>query len=224
MLAWTRSFVSWARYASRNAPAPACSLAVGGRPHSCTADRAEFLGRHGSPAAPAGLSRVGLSGRFGPTLDPCAAIMTEITLAPGRSEEVVFVLGQVDRLEEVRRVVRSYTAPGQPAQALAAVRALWDRILNTIQVRTPDPAIDVLVNRWLLYQVLVCRVWARSAFFQSGGAYGFRDQLQDVMALVYGAPAEARAQILRSAARHHRRSSRCNNSTTASSAACSRSN
>jgi cellobiose phosphorylase len=146
-------------------------------------------------------SRVGLSGRVGPTLDPCAAIMTEITLAPGQSEEVVFVLGQVDRLEEVRRVVRSYTAPGQPAQVLAAVWAMWDRILNTIQVRTPDPAIDVLVNRWLLYQVLACRVWGRSAFYQSGGAYGFRDQLQDVMALVYGAPGETRAQLLQSAAR-----------------------
>jgi cellobiose phosphorylase len=176
-------------------------LGVGARPHSCTADRAEFLGRHGSPAAPASLRRVGLSGRVGPTLDPCAAIMSEITLAPGQSEEVVFALGQADGLEEVRRIVRSYTAPGQSSQALAAVRAMWDGILNTIQVRTPDPSIDVLVNRWLLYQVLACRVWARSAFYQSGGAYGFRDQLQDVMALAYGAPEETKAQILRSAAR-----------------------
>ncbi|HVK11767.1 MAG TPA: hypothetical protein VM597_23545 [Gemmataceae bacterium] len=176
-------------------------LGVGARPHSSTADRAEFLGRHGSPATPAALRRVGLSGRVGSTLDPCAAVMTEITLAPGQAEEVVFVLGQADGPDEVRRLVRSYTAPGQSSQVAAAVRAMWDGVLNTIQVRTPDPAIDVLVNRWLLYQVLACRVWARSAFYQSGGAYGFRDQLQDVMALVYGAPGEARAQILRSAAR-----------------------
>jgi cellobiose phosphorylase len=127
--------------------------------------------------------------------------MTEITLAPGQSEEVVFVLGQADGREEVRRIVRSYTAPGQSARSLAAVRAMWDRILNAIQVRTPDPAIDMLVNRWLPYQVLACRVWGRSAFYQSGGAYGFRDQLQDVMALVYGAPEETRAHILRAAAR-----------------------
>jgi cellobiose phosphorylase len=176
-------------------------LGVGTRPHSSTADRAEFLGRHGSPATPAALRRVGLSGHVGSTLDPCAAVMTEITLAPGQAEEVVFVLGQADGLDEVRRLVRSYTAPGQFTRVLDAVRAMWDRILGTIQVRTPDPAFDVLVNRWLVYQVLACRVWARSAFYQSGGAYGFRDQLQDVMALVYGAPGEARAQILRAAAR-----------------------
>jgi cellobiose phosphorylase len=176
-------------------------LGVGARQHSFTADRAEFLGRHGSPAAPAGMRRTALSGRAGSTLDPCAAIRTEITLGPGQSGEVIFALGQADTQDEVRRIVRLYTAPGQSSQALAAVRATWDRILNIMQVRTPDPAIDFLVNRWLLYQVLACRLWARSAFYQSGGAYGFRDQLQDVMALVYGAPEETKAQILRSAAR-----------------------
>jgi cellobiose phosphorylase len=176
-------------------------VGVGSRPHSTTADRAEFLGRNGSPATPAALGRLGLSGRVGPTLDPCAAIMTEITLAPGQTEEVVFVLGQADELVDVRRMVRTYTAASAAGRTLAAVEQLWDRIVGAIHVRTPDPAIDLMVNRWLPYQVLACRVWARSAFYQSGGAYGFRDQLQDVMALVYGAPAEARAQILRSAAR-----------------------
>ena len=91
--------------------------------------------------------------------------------------------------------------PGRVRQALEEVQARWDRILGAVQVRTPDPALDLMLNRWLLYQVLACRVWGRSAFYQSGGAYGFRDQLQDVMALVYGAPEEARAQILRAAAR-----------------------
>jgi cellobiose phosphorylase len=173
---------------------------VGPRPHSATVDRAEFLGRNGSPAAPAALSRTALSGRAGPLLDPCAALMTPVTLAPGQTEEVVFVLGQADTPELARRLIAAYTAPGRGREVLAAVQEQWDRVLGAVQVRTPDPAVDVLLNRWLLYQVLACRVWGRSAFYQSGGAYGFRDQLQDVMALVAGAPGETRAQILRSAA------------------------
>ena len=94
-----------------------------------------------------------------------------------------------------------YAAPGRVQATLEEVRALWDRILGTIQVRTPDPALDLMLNRWLVYQALACRMWGRSAFYQSGGAFGFRDQLQDAMAIVYGAPEEARAQILRAAAR-----------------------
>jgi len=176
-------------------------LGVGDRPHSFTADRGEFLGRHGSLADPAAMHHNGLSGTVGATLDPCAAVMTEMNLPPGRSQEIVFVLGQAERPEDVRRLVRAYTSPGRSTHALAGVRAMWDGVLNAIQVWTPDPAIDVLINRWLPYQVLACRVWARSAFYQSGGAYGFRDQLQDVMALVYGAPKETRTQILRSASR-----------------------
>jgi cellobiose phosphorylase len=173
---------------------------VGPRPHSVTADRAEFLGLHSSPADPAALCRTALSGRAGPLPDPCAALMTPITLVPGQTEEVVFVLGQADTPEGASRLVAAYTALGRTREALAAVGGLWDRVLGAVQVRTPDPAVDVLLNRWLLYQVLACRVWGRSAFYQSGGAYGFRDQLQDVMALVAGAPGETRAQILQSAA------------------------
>src|SRR5262249_45423693 len=137
----------------------------------------------------------------GPLSDPCAALMAPITLAPGQSEEVVFVLGQADTSERAGQLVAAYTAPGQIRRALTAVEERWDRILGAVQVRTPDPAVDVLLNRWLLYQVLGCRVWGRSAFYQSGGAYGFRDQLQDVMALVVAAPKETRAQILLAAAR-----------------------
>jgi cellobiose phosphorylase len=174
---------------------------VGPRPHSATADRAEFLGRYGSPSAPAALARCGLSGRAGPLLDPCAALMTPFTLAPGQAEEIIFVLGQADTPEHMRHLITAYTAPGRAREALRAVQGLWDQVLGTVQVRTPDPALDVMVNRWLPYQVLACRVWGRSAFYQSGGAYGFRDQLQDVMALVNCAPNETRAQILRSAAR-----------------------
>jgi cellobiose phosphorylase len=175
--------------------------AAGSRLRSATADRTEFLGRNGTPSAPAALGRTDLSGRAGPALDPCAALMTEIVLAPGQTDEVVFVVGQAVSLECVRGLVGAYTDPGRAREALAEVQRLWDRILGVIQVATPDDGLDLMVNRWLLYQVLACRVWGRSAFYQSGGAYGFRDQLQDVMALVHSGPEAARAQILRSAAR-----------------------
>jgi cellobiose phosphorylase len=174
---------------------------AGPRPRSATADRAEFLGRNGTPSAPAALRHGDLSGRVGPALDPCAAVMTEMVLAPGQTEEVVFVLGQAESLERVRNLIGAYTGRGRAREVLAEVERLWDRILGGIQVATPDTGLDLMVNRWLLYQVLACRIWGRSAFYQSGGAYGFRDQLQDVMALVYSRPEEARAQIMRSAAR-----------------------
>jgi cellobiose phosphorylase len=175
--------------------------AAGPRLRSATADRAEFLGRNGTLSAPLGLERNDLSGRAGPALDPCAALMTEIVLAPGQTDEVVFVVGQAEDLEHVRRLVAAYTDRNLAQEALAEVQRMWDRILGVVQVATPDAGLDLMVNRWLLYQVLACRVWGRSAFYQSGGAYGFRDQLQDVMALVHSAPEEARVQILRSAAR-----------------------
>jgi cellobiose phosphorylase len=174
---------------------------AGPRLRSATADRTEFLGRDGTPSAPAALGRGALSARVGPALDPCAALMTEMVLAPGQTDEVVFVVGQAENLEQVRRLVGTYTDRSRAREALAEVQRLWDRILSVIQVKTPDAGLDLMVNRWLLYQVLACRIWGRSAFYQSGGAYGFRDQLQDVMALVYSSPEEARAQILRSAAR-----------------------
>jgi cellobiose phosphorylase len=176
-------------------------VACGSPAQSATADRTEFLGEHGSVSRPAALGRVGLSDRVGPALDPCAAITTELTLTPGETRKVVFALGQADTLEEVRRLINEYTPANQPDAALTQVKQLWDRYLSALQVTTPDPGVDLMLNRWLVYQVLACRVWARSAFYQSGGAYGFRDQLQDVMALVYSAPAEARAQILRATAR-----------------------
>jgi cellobiose phosphorylase len=175
--------------------------ASGSATQSVTADRTEFLGEHGSVSTSAALRRGRLSGRAGPGLDPCAAITTEMTLAPGETREVIFALGQADSLEEVHRLISEYTQAHRADEALTQVQEKWDCYLNALHVTTPDPGIDLMLNRWLVYQVLGCRVWARSAFYQSGGAYGFRDQLQDVMALVYSAPAEARAQILRSAAR-----------------------
>ncbi|HEV8417840.1 MAG TPA: hypothetical protein VGQ43_03740 [Candidatus Udaeobacter sp.] len=175
--------------------------ACGPQIHSVTANRTEFLGEHGSVSRPAALTRLGLCGGTGPGLDPCAAITTEITLAPGEVREVIFALGQADSLQDVRRLISESTQSRPARSQLKQVQEKWDGYLSALQVTTPDPALDLMLNRWLVYQILACRVWARSAFYQSGGAYGFRDQLQDVMALVYSAPAEARAQILRSAAR-----------------------
>lgn len=175
--------------------------AAGQTVRSATADRTEFLGRHGSVSRPAALDGPDLAGRFGPLQDPCTALMVEVSLAPGESKEVVFVLGQAGDLEEVRRLVGTYARTEQARESLAAVVRGWDEMLGAIQVSTPDSAFDLMMNRWLPYQVLACRVWARTSNYQSGGAYGFRDQLQDVMALVHSAPGEARAQILRSAAR-----------------------
>jgi cellobiose phosphorylase len=174
-------------------------LAADPRPHSMTADRTEFLGRHGSVSAPAALGRIGLSGRIGPALDPCGALMTKIALAPGETREIAFILGQAESVKEIRRLVSAYA--GRAKEVLVEVQRQWAHMLGAVRVTTPDPGLNIMVNRWLLYQVLACRVWARSAFYQSGGAYGFRDQLQDVMALVNCAPEEARAQILRAAAR-----------------------
>ena len=171
------------------------------RPRTVTADRGEFVGRHGSMMAPAALGRAALSGATGEALDPCAAIQTAFELDPGAEIQLVFLLGEADGLGAARDLIKRYRKDGQALRVLADVRARWDAVLETIQVRTPEPALDLLVNRWLLYQVLSCRVWGRSAFYQSGGAYGFRDQLQDVMALFHAAPQEARAHILRAAGR-----------------------
>lgn len=175
--------------------------AASGPVRSATGDRSEFLGRDGSPSDPAGPRRDSLGERFGPLLDPCAALMVEIVLPPGGSSEVVFGLGQADDIEQARQLVREHVAPAHSRQSLAATAQQWNDILGTIQVSTPDAGFNIMMNRWLIYQILACRLWARTSNYQSGGAYGFRDQLQDAMALVYSAPDEARAQILRSAAR-----------------------
>jgi cellobiose phosphorylase len=174
---------------------------VSRRPRSFATDRAEFLGREGSMTAPAALARERLSDRSGELGDPCAAIMTELQIAPGATDEIVFLLGQAESPAEARRLVTSYAEPRRAQATLKEVQELWNRILGAVQVRTPDAALDMLLNRWLLYQTLACRMWGRSGFYQSGGAFGFRDQLQDAMAVVYGASQEARTQILRAASR-----------------------
>ena len=161
---------------------------------SWTGDRLEFLGRNASPDHPVGLEGGDeLSGRTGAGLDPCAALRTEVELAPGERAEVIFLLGQGRGLdEEARKLLGRYRAADCPREA-ARGRARWDDMLGPSRSRRPTRGLDLLLNRWLLYQTLGCRIWARSGFYQSGGAYGFRDQLQDVMALVARA-AEPRAR------------------------------
>jgi cyclic beta-1,2-glucan synthetase len=171
------------------------------RPRAVSADRTQFLGRHGSVAAPAGL----LCGEFpsstGAAFDPCAVIQVTFDLEAGADIQVVFLLGEADSTQAARALIRCYRQEHCALRALEDAGTRWNDLLEAVQVRTPDPALDLLVNRWLLYQVQSCRIWGRSAFYQSGGAYGFRDQLQDVMALLHATPHEARAHILRAARR-----------------------
>ncbi|MBI1895791.1 MAG: hypothetical protein HYS04_04520 [Acidobacteria bacterium] len=168
---------------------------------SYTSDRAEFLGRNGSAEAPAALRRRSLSGRTGLGLDPCAALQTKFELGPGEEKTVVILLGQADDAAHGRRLALRYLDEETVEQALADTRNAWDDLLTTIQVQTPVLSVDFLMNRWLLYQSLSCRIWGRSALYQSSGAYGFRDQLQDALAFVYSAPEIARETILRAASR-----------------------
>ncbi len=167
---------------------------LGGAQSAWTGDRTEFLGRNGDLGQPAALARgVRLSGRLGAGLDPCGALQAAVELAPGARAEIVFLLGDASDPEAAAALVARYRAADLDA-CLHAVTERWDAILGAVQVRTPDRALDILLNRWLLYQTLACRVWARTAFYQAGGAYGFRDQLQDVMALACRrAPDHARA-------------------------------
>ncbi|MEK6337030.1 MAG: glucoamylase family protein [Acidobacteriota bacterium] len=166
-----------------------------------TCDRKEFLGRNGSPARPAALERTGLGGRDGAGLDPCAAIQTQIELQPGEARELVFLLGETDSIESARAINERFRGIHSVNEAFERVLGFWDDVAGAIEIKTPDSSMDTLVNRWLLCQTLSCRVRGRSAFYQSSGAFGFRDQLQDVMALVYAQPGVARAQILRAAGR-----------------------
>jgi len=168
---------------------------------SVTADRDEFIGRNGSLRRPAALRRVGLSGRTGPALDPCGAIQAVIELAPGQSREIVFRLGMGRSADEAGELVERHRGSAAARATLAAVHAHWRHALGAVQVRTPDPTLDLLANGWLMYQTIACRMWARSGYYQSGGAYGFRDQLQDAMALVHTRPRMLREHLLLSAGR-----------------------
>ncbi|MEO5670828.1 MAG: glycosyl transferase, partial [Ramlibacter sp.] len=174
---------------------------LGGAHSAFTADRREFLGRDGGPAAPAALMRTAaLSGAVGAGLDPCAALQRVIELEPGESVDVVFFLGQCDTADQARALIARMRRTNVDA-ALAEVEQQWKQLLGAVQVKTPDRAMDIMLNGWLMYQTLACRIWARSAFYQASGAYGFRDQLQDGMALQFNLPQETRRHLLRAAGR-----------------------
>ena len=167
---------------------------------SLTCDRSEFLGRNGRLDAPAALTDGGaLTGRGGAGFDPCAALQRRISVAPGTTVRLHFLLGEADSEEAARALVASYRRADIPA-LYERITGEWDDVLGTITVDTPDVATNFILNRWLLYQTRACRLFARAGFYQAGGAYGFRDQLQDVMALAVAAPAEARAHIVRACA------------------------
>jgi cyclic beta-1,2-glucan synthetase len=166
-----------------------------------TADRREFLGRHGTLADPAALRGTDrLSRRVGAGLDPCGALQRSIHMEADSTLEVVFFLGEAADTASAQALLQRYRSTDLDA-VLRSVAAHWDEVLGTVQVKTPDRSMDIMLNRWTLYQTLVCRMWARSAFYQASGAYGFRDQLQDAMALSVSSAAVTRAHLLRAASR-----------------------
>jgi len=170
-----------------------------GEERSLCGDRKEFIGQNGNLSQPVAMKNKRLSGKVGAGLDPCGAIQVFFDLADGQDRETRFRLGYAHTNEEMHELVVRFQRHGAAREALEGVWAYWNRTLGVINVDTPDPAVNVMANGWLMYQTLSSRIWARSGFYQSGGAYGFRDQLQDVMALIHTEPAITRKQILRAA-------------------------
>lgn len=169
-----------------------------------TGDRTEFLGRNGSLSKPAAMSRTRLSGKVGAGLDPCTAMQVSFEIADGRDREIVFTVGLGRDIEDVRQLVERFRGSDNARRALEGVWDYWGRTLGAVHIETPDPAVNLMANGWLLYQTLSCRYWARSGFYQSGGAFGYRDQLQDVAALIHTEPQLIREHLLRCAAHQFR--------------------
>jgi cellobiose phosphorylase len=177
---------------------------VGDANRTYTGDRTEFIGRNGALGNPAAMTRSRLSNKVGAALDPCAAIQITFELADGEEREFIFRLGVGRNNDDARRLLQRCRGSAAAHDALDKVRQYWQRTLGAVQVETPDQSLNVLTNGWLMYQTLACRLWARSGYYQSGGAFGFRDQLQDTMALVHAEPKLMREHLLRCAARQFR--------------------
>jgi cyclic beta-1,2-glucan synthetase len=174
---------------------------VDGPTRTLSGSRTEFIGRNGTLRDPAALHRSRLSGKTGAGLDPCAAIQITFDLAEEQQRESIFRLGAASSADAASQLAERFRGPAAAHEALDAVVRHWQHTLAAVQVDTPDAALNVLTNGWLVYQTIACRLWARSGYYQSGGAYGFRDQLQDVMALVHAEPRLVREQIVRCASR-----------------------
>jgi cyclic beta-1,2-glucan synthetase len=174
---------------------------LAGRQTDWTGDRREFIGRNGTLESPTALAgSAPLSNTVGAGLDPCGALRTTCLLPPNGRVEIVYFLGEAASTQDARALFGQYRTADLDA-VLSEVGRYWDETLGSVQVTTPDRAMDIMLNGWLLYQTLACRIWARSAFYQASGAYGFRDQLQDGMALIAARPAMTREHLLRAAAR-----------------------
>ncbi|MEP7071179.1 MAG: glucoamylase family protein [Verrucomicrobiota bacterium] len=191
-------------YYNTDFPGRIAFLDVNEPTRTLTGDRKEFIGRNGLLAQPAALKRVRLSGKAGAGLDPCGAMQVTFDLADQQERETSFRLGAGRSQAEVHDLIFRFRRADASRETLAAVHEFWNRTLGAINVDTPDPAVNTMANGWLLYQTLSCRLWGRTGFYQSGGAYGFRDQLQDVMALVHAEPALTREHLLRAAAHQFR--------------------
>ncbi len=165
-----------------------------------TGDRTEFLGRNGVLRRPAAITRTRLSGRVGAALDPCAAIQVPFDLTDGQEREIIYRLGAGRNSDDAGNLVRRFRGSVAARGALEKVWEYWNHTLGAVQVETPDLSVNMLANGWLVYQTLACRLWARSGYYQSGGAFGFRDQLQDVMALILSEPRLVREHLLLCAA------------------------
>jgi cyclic beta-1,2-glucan synthetase len=196
----TRSLCASNRWNSDFAD-PVAFLTADREPHGLTADRSEFLGREGDPRAPAALGRVGLSGSVVAGLDPCAALQVHLDIAPGEEVRTHFVLGAGRDSDHASQLAQRWREPPAVAEASQKLAAHWDSLLSAVTIKTPELAMDLLINRWALYQALSSRILARTGFYQSSGAFGFRDQLQDVLALLHCDPARTRAHILECASR-----------------------
>jgi cyclic beta-1,2-glucan synthetase len=169
--------------------------------HGFTASRSEFLGRMGDYRRPAALGRIGLANDTTAGIDPCGAVQVHLNLAPAEIQEVCFLLGQGKNREDAQQLVAKYREPGRINAAWQEAAGFWDELLGSVTVETPDAAMDLMLNRWLVYQNLSCRIWGRSALYQSSGAFGFRDQLQDMTGILHHRPEIAREHLLL-AARH----------------------